>query len=547
MRYALHRPLSFCSLALSGLLLSGLLGACGEPTAPAPAASTQDPTDQLPLNRVWLLGSHNSYWAARQGGDPFAGGPGQPILEQLLGDGVRHLEFDLHQDPQPKVFAVYHAIPRDSVCTTLEECLGLLRTFQRTVPSHHPLVVMVEFKNLTSPLFDADHTIADLDQALTEGLGAALYRPADLLARCPGQQSLTACIQQAGWPTVGELRGRVLVTVMGYWHLLGGQNDLDWVQYATASAIHERAAFPLANMTEWAKLPTESQESVSPARFAQAIEQSLFLDGWDLKSAAIPTFLSQGKIVRLPGDDVATIQHGLQLGGQLFWSDLPWDIRRTLAPAQTLGLVGAMAGEVAPSDVGQRLQLWASSTDGERVFAYTYVDDEESIWESTVAMGVASDLRGCLLAAESPVEGSGAQISVCSSTTPNLIGLSSARTQVEVTGCAKTKDDCSRRVYLSRDGTLGGPGSVLRMEVSLRGQETCAVLRAARISRKDLSPIWSQLGEPLCVPGRLAYQGIARSGQDSTPSQVQFYQTSRNGQRITSAELSNLPSGSTAR
>lgn len=233
-------------------------------------------------------------------------------------------------------------------------------------------------------------------------------------------------------------------------------------------------------MTEWAQLPTESQESVSPARFAQAIEQSLFLDGWDLKSAAIPTFLSQGKIVRLPGDDVATIQHGLQLGGQLFWSDLPWDIRRTLAPAQTLGLVGAMAGEVAPSDVGQRLQLPASSTGAERVFAYTHVDDEESIWESTVAMGVASDLRGCLLAAESRVEGSGARISVCASTTPNLIGLSSARTQVEVTSCAKTKDDCSRRVYLSRDGTLGGPGSVLRMEVSLQGPNTCAVLRAAR-------------------------------------------------------------------
>src|SRR6266571_2031442 len=57
-----------------------------------------------------------------------------------------------------------------------------------------------------------------------------LYTPADFLARCPGASTMVECAQTAGWPTIGELRGKFIVNVIGNW----STTAYDWVVYATS-------------------------------------------------------------------------------------------------------------------------------------------------------------------------------------------------------------------------------------------------------------------------------------------------------------------------
>ncbi len=527
MRRGLFRP-----MLLFGLLAIGIVSGCEQPTEPAPSSDRFDSASVLPLNQISLFGTHNSYWALRQGGDPYAEGPGEPLLEQILSEGVRHLELDLHKDPKPHAFSVHHAIPGDTLCSTLDECLGLLRTVQRALPSHHPLVVMLEFKNLSSPLFDDEHTIADLDRVLTEGLGAALYRPADFLRRCPSQTTLAGCVKQAGWPTVAELRGRVLFVVMGYWHMFGGQNDIDWANYVTSSDIAERAGFPLANQPDWNQWPVETQLSVSEDRHARAIKQSLFLDAWDPNSPHIRSFLSQDKIIRLAEDSEQDVQRNKLLGGQLVVTNFPWALRPPDRTQQTVRTLDASPSNFGPTELGQRLELHGAEGDGQSVFASTHVSDSISVWESTVTTGIDPGLSGCLLMAEDPTQTEGASVAVCTSVMSNLLGQQAARTKLDVIACSTGPSSCTTSSYFSGDGTMGGPGAILSMQVNLGATESCVTIRSARLSRPDLSPIWTTLGTQRCVRGVLSHQGVARRTSSKRPDAAHFFRTTHNGQPV---------------
>jgi len=63
--------------------------------------------------------------------------------------------------------------------------------------------------------FAGTHNAAALDELLVDSLGDRLFVPQDLLDRAPGARSLHAAIDTAGWPTVDELEGRVLVVLTG--------------------------------------------------------------------------------------------------------------------------------------------------------------------------------------------------------------------------------------------------------------------------------------------------------------------------------------------
>ena len=56
----------------------------------------RDPGGSVPYNAVWQLGTHNSFWAEHRGGDPYANGPGEPLVDQLLADQARSIEIDIH-------------------------------------------------------------------------------------------------------------------------------------------------------------------------------------------------------------------------------------------------------------------------------------------------------------------------------------------------------------------------------------------------------------------------------------------------------------------
>lgn len=519
-----------------GLLLSLALG-CGSPEAEiAPSAEAK-----LPLDQVWLLGTHNSYWAERQGGDPYGSGVGQPIAEQILSEGARHLEFDLHTGSQPGTFSVHHVVASDSVCLTLQECLGLVRTAHAALPQHHPIVLMLEMKNLSASLFDDQHTIADLDRTVAEGLGPLLYRPKDLLARCPGQPTLLDCIRQVGWPTLGELRGRILVAVMGYWHMFGGQDDIDWVNYATSGDIADRAAFPLATASSWDALVAETRAVVSKERYAAALAQTVFLERGNLSEVAAAR--KTGRMIRYSVNSPIDFERAVAAGAHLLPTDVPWEMRPSRAHNLPIGLLGEQAETPAPPEPGTRLHLSAASKRGERVLAYIQTDDPISTWESTVTTGSDPypELRGCLVAAERPDEGIGDSVEVCTAVLPNRLGPKAARTQVEVTVCSA--HDCSARSFLSSDGFLTGPGAVLSMKIEVLSGASCVTVRSARYSRPDLSPVWALLGSRTCVSGALTYQGIARRG--GSAKATHFFNTRRNDRLLADTDLVHARVGAT--
>src|SRR5205823_3539400 len=116
---------------------------------------------------------------------PFASGTQERFVDQIAVDAVRSVEIDVHRDDaRPHRFRVYHTNPGNSLCDSLDDCLGDLSAIDAALPSREVLTVVVELKEITASNFDRDHTIEDLDATFVRSLGARLVRPRDVLERC---------------------------------------------------------------------------------------------------------------------------------------------------------------------------------------------------------------------------------------------------------------------------------------------------------------------------------------------------------------------------
>ena len=122
-------------------------------------------------------------------------------------------------------------------------------------PNHEGVMIVLEAKETVAlqHVFGNDavhqnHQFADLDRVLWEELGTRLYTPREFLSRCARKSdgsapSLIDCAASQGWPTVDEMRGRYMVSIIGNW----ARNYFDWLDYAN-SGIESRAAFPMRSM-----------------------------------------------------------------------------------------------------------------------------------------------------------------------------------------------------------------------------------------------------------------------------------------------------------
>ena len=193
----------------------------------APAAAQ----DGLRVNDLQARGTHNSFH--RDPGFPGSDVPGwgyshAPIDHQFQRGGVRQIELDVHYNAARDEFEVYHAWFGDdrTTCDPLAHCLSLIRAFSEAHPGHHPILVLVEFKDngppkntelpedgdpFTEPFTAA--TYDKLDAALADGLGAErLLTPDDVTV--PGLDLRTS-ITTRGWPLLKQARGTVLTAVDG--------------------------------------------------------------------------------------------------------------------------------------------------------------------------------------------------------------------------------------------------------------------------------------------------------------------------------------------
>lgn len=198
------------------------------PTLPAIGASVAgaprwDAAPDVTWDRIHQTASHNSYLV-----------PGG--VATLHGVGIRSFELDIHRGAPTDVLGalvpwsavqsfvgiaadavlhggghaddwlVYHdSLNSSSAHVTLSDGLAAIAELDES----DPLTVFIDNKDRLG----GDHDGEALDAVLHEQLGTRLFGPADLLARAPGATTLRQAIAQAGWPTVDELRGRVIVVL----------------------------------------------------------------------------------------------------------------------------------------------------------------------------------------------------------------------------------------------------------------------------------------------------------------------------------------------
>lgn len=237
-----HRAFTLVALVLSLCTLGG-----------GPDQALHD----LPLNRLQVIGSHNSYkQALDQGVLEVARGLGRdlssldyahpPMIDQLR-LGLRNLELDLYHDPEGGRYATplalrllpaagftprpydpdgemkrpglkvlhTHDIDFRSHYYTFASALQELARFSEIHSDHLPVVVLLNLKSARAglpgevePLPFDDAALAEVEREILEHLGPTrLIRPDDLRGTSP---DLRTAVTTRHWPAVKVLAGRYL-------------------------------------------------------------------------------------------------------------------------------------------------------------------------------------------------------------------------------------------------------------------------------------------------------------------------------------------------
>lgn len=205
---------SALALALSLVGLGGLGGLHGCAPDPEGAPAPRYPRDaELRVNHLQALGTHNSYHLRPPVVIPPWDYAHLPLARQLEEQGVRQVELDLHEE-EGGALRVYHIERLDpaSSCDLLTDCLAALRAWSDAHLDHHPLMVLLEPKRLRSAPAEA---LARVEEALAATWPAERLLTPALVQR--GAPSLRAGLEEGGWPTLGEARGRLMVV----WHADG--------------------------------------------------------------------------------------------------------------------------------------------------------------------------------------------------------------------------------------------------------------------------------------------------------------------------------------
>lgn len=155
---------------------------------------------------------------------------------------MRSIELDIHvgktfEPTEPGVWYVYHTDVTDDEtwCVRLGHCLGAVASFTNAIEAHEVVTLWIDLKDP----WDDEHEPAQLDAALEAAFGDALVDGAQLLelAACSDAASVQAGLVDCGWPTLDDLRGRVLVVLTGGSGALREYHDGDGRRALVAPAI----------------------------------------------------------------------------------------------------------------------------------------------------------------------------------------------------------------------------------------------------------------------------------------------------------------------
>jgi hypothetical protein len=213
--------------ALSALVVT--FAATGPATAAGPDSRVSGTT---------TVGIHNTY-------DPATFG----YLAQALDLRPGLIELDVWPDIITREWKVSHSNPlgnanncsaqlySGSTNKNLEYCLDDIRLWLAAHPGTGPLILKLELKTGFSSRTNQGPT--QLDAAIASHLGAAVFKPADLL---DGYGSLDEAARADAWPTREQLSGKVIIEVIPGTVEEGNPTDTLWTDREYAQYLKGLAA-----------------------------------------------------------------------------------------------------------------------------------------------------------------------------------------------------------------------------------------------------------------------------------------------------------------
>jgi hypothetical protein len=192
-------------------VLVGLLLACRPHDSEEPPPHVYPLDDVLRMNQVQVKGTHNSYHVRPTGYVNQDWDYSHLPLDQQLDAGVRQFELDLHWDEAAHEHGVWHITALDDLttCTPLVACLQILADWSDRHPQHQPLLLLMEPGGESSgeqPAGWRDDLVAEV---LSVWPAPKLITPADVQGSSPTLRDALP----AGWPALGDARGRMLAWV----------------------------------------------------------------------------------------------------------------------------------------------------------------------------------------------------------------------------------------------------------------------------------------------------------------------------------------------
>ena len=342
-----HRSIAAALVALTGLLFGLLWSGSAVSTGRTPA-SVRALDDDVHLNQMQVIGSHNSYHQLLTPKEndlrhAFLGDADQgltyrhvPLPEQFQSQKVRQIELDVWldsagaryadplirkvagegpYDPAMKVpgIKVFHVQDVDyhSSCLSLVACLAQIKAWSDDHGSHLPIAVLIELKD--DPLVVGDLPIVKPVPWTTAGMDSldaeirSVMGPSDLITP-DDVRGTRATLQEAvttdGWPTLADSRGKFLFLMDN-----GGTKRADYL--AGHPTLEGRVLF------------TNAQPGDPDAGF---VERN------DATDASIPGLVRDGYVVRSRADadtkqardnDTSTRDAALASGAQWVSTDYP--------------------------------------------------------------------------------------------------------------------------------------------------------------------------------------------------------------------------------
>lgn len=300
----MRSPLGLGPLTLS--LLSALAG-CGGTDDSAGRRTFEYPRDdELRLNQLQLVATHNSYHVAPEGiTNPAWAYTHAPLDVQLSADGVRGVELDVHYDAEQRRFEVYHLAMLDegTRCRLFIDCLRVLRRWSDAHPAHHTLFVHLEPKSFPPPEAPEPWFEALEGEITAVWPRGRLVTPDDVRGDAA---TLRDAVRERGWPTLGETRGKLLFyvdndTAFRDAYTRGGEDVRGRLLFSDSSPSDPFAAIRILND------PTGDAQQIS-----DAVDQNLIVRT-RIDSEGSP----------LPAGDAATVERVTSTGAQLVTTDFP--------------------------------------------------------------------------------------------------------------------------------------------------------------------------------------------------------------------------------